>query len=154
GKLAVHDFEHAIHAVLAECRQPPHVRTANADSRRAQGERLQDVGSTAYAPVDEHRDAVAHRIHDFDEHADRRLTALFRATAVVGDDEAVHAVAQRLLGVLVGHDAFQQELALDDPAQAIDEIPGHAGAVEVGDLRDIDAEEVGFAADLVGECAR
>jgi hypothetical protein len=48
---------------------------------------------------------------------------------VVGDDEAVHAVTQRLLGVLTGHNAFQQELALDDPAQAVDEIPRHAGAV-------------------------
>jgi hypothetical protein len=57
-------------------------------------------------PVDEHRDAAAHPAHDLDQHTDRRLPAFFRATAVVGDDEAVHAVAQRLLCVLLGHDAF------------------------------------------------
>src|SRR5262245_66014606 len=62
-------------------------------------------------------------------------------------------MAQRLLGVLLGHDAFQHELALDDRAQAIDELPRHAGAVEVCDLRDVDAEEVGLPSDLVGERA-
>src|SRR6476620_2536989 len=111
---------------------------------------------TAAAPaaVDEHRDFAAHRLHHLDQHTDRRLPALFRATAVVGHDQAVHAVAQRLLGVLAGHDAFQHELALDGCAQAIDELPRHAGAVEVRDLGDVYAVEIGLAADLVGERAR
>ena len=93
-------------------------------------------------------------VHNLDQHADGRLPALFRAAAVVGDDEAVYAVAKRLLGVLAGHDALQHELALDGRAQAIDEIPCHAGAVEVCDLGDVDAVEVGLADDLVGERAR
>src|SRR5262245_27539273 len=50
GELVVHDLEHAIHAGLAERRKAPHIGSANADGGGAQGQRLQDVGATAYAP--------------------------------------------------------------------------------------------------------
>src|SRR5712672_2606007 len=46
---------------------------------------------------------------------------------------------------------FSTSLPFDDRAQAIDEFPRHAGAVEVRDLGNVDAGEIGLAADLVGE---
>src|SRR6516164_3933773 len=77
-ELIVQDLKHAVHAGLAERGEPPHVGPANADSAGTEAESLQDVSATTYAAVDEHRDATVHRVHDFDQHTDRRLSALFR----------------------------------------------------------------------------
>jgi hypothetical protein len=49
---------------------------------------------------------------------------------------------------------FNRSLPLTIVRRRSTKIPRHAGAVEVCDLRDVDTEEVGFAADLVGERAR
>jgi hypothetical protein len=154
GELAVHDLQHAVYASLAEGCEAPDVRPADADRAGAQAERLQNVGPAAHAAIDQHRDVAAHRLDDLGEHADRRLPAFLRAPSVIGDEDGVHAMAQRLPGVRAGHDALEHQLALDDRAQAIDEFPGHAGAVEVGHLGDVDTVEVGLAAHLVGEGAR
>ena len=63
-ELIVQDLEHAVHAGLAERGEPPHVGTANADSAGTKTKRLQDVGATAHAAIDEYRDAAVHGVHD------------------------------------------------------------------------------------------
>src|SRR5262249_35225344 len=113
-ELIVQDLEDAVHAGLAKRGQPPHEGPTNADGTGPEAKCLQDVGATAHAAIDEHRDAAVHRVHHLNQHADRRLSALFRAAAMVGDLDAVNAVAHRLLGVFACHDALQHELALDD----------------------------------------
>src|SRR5262249_12633148 len=91
--------------------------------------------------------------HDLGQHAQRRLPARFRAPAMVGDDDAVDAVAQRFRCVLAGHDALQYQLVLYRAAQAVDEPPRHPGAVEVRDFLDVDTLSQGLAPHLVREPA-
>ena len=59
AQLAREDVEHALDAWLAERAQAPDVRPADADGRRAERERFEDVGAAAEAAVDEHRNAPA-----------------------------------------------------------------------------------------------
>src|SRR5436190_13542882 len=61
-ELVIEDLEHAVDTGLAERGEPPDVGPANTDGAGTEAKRLQDVGATAYAAIDEHGNASAHRI--------------------------------------------------------------------------------------------
>ena len=87
-----------------------------------------DIGAAAKAAVDQYRHPLPAACHDFRQHVDgRRRTALLDATAMVGDDDAVDPRFGCELGILMGKNALQQELALDHVAQPLDRVPGQVG---------------------------
>ena len=75
-----------------------------------QGQRLEDVVAAADAAVDEYRHPAPDRGDDLGQRVDRRPHAVHRPAAVIGHEDAVRAVLDRLLGALGGHDALQDEL--------------------------------------------
>src|SRR5688572_32429002 len=101
-QLAAKDLEHRLDALLAERREPPDVRSSNANRCRAKRERLEDIGAAAEAAIHEHwhasRDSGGHLGHALN----RRPQAVLGAPAMVGDEDAAHAVADRKLRVLPG----------------------------------------------------
>ena len=78
------------------------------------------------AAVDKDRH-TAGRFHDFRQHVDGGADAILDTPAMVGDHDPIDAGVGGELGVLEGEDAFEQELAFDGVAQALDDIPGQVG---------------------------
>ncbi len=90
----VQHVDHALDARLTERAQAPDVRPADADGRRAERQRLEDVRAAADAAVDEHRDATADGLDDLGQAVDRAAQRFVGTAAVVADDDAVRAVLE------------------------------------------------------------
>ena len=90
----------------------------------AERQGLDDVGAAAEAAVDEHAQPLAHRRDDRRQRLERGERAVELPPAMVGDDDAVGAVARRELCILDREDAFHQQLARPRVAQ-----PGEIGPV-------------------------
>ena len=89
------DVEHPLDAFLSERRQPPDIRTPDADRPRAGRQRLVDVRAAAEPSVDEHRNPPAHCVNHFGQAVDRRAQRFGGASAVIRHDEAVRRRARR-----------------------------------------------------------
>src|SRR5712692_6176439 len=88
-ELPAENGEHAFDARLTECGDSPHVRASDANGAGAEGDRFEDVGSTAEAAIDQHRNTVPYNLNDFRQTVDRRSPALCGTSAVIGNDDPV-----------------------------------------------------------------
>src|SRR6185503_7710448 len=91
GQFRAQDFEDALDALLAERREAPDVRAADADTASTRRQRLVDVRAVAESAIDEDRNASADRLHDFGQAIDGGAKRLGGAPAVVRDDDAIGA---------------------------------------------------------------
>ena len=115
-------------AVFSEGAEAPHIGPADPDRIGAQRQRLEDVRAAADAAVDEHRHPAPDRADDLGQRVDRRPHTVHRPAAVIGDEDPVRAVLNRLLGALGRHDALQDELHVAGVLEALDVVPGVGNA--------------------------
>src|ERR1700690_2095373 len=87
-QFAVEDVDHSFDAGLTEGGESPDLRPADADRGRAEGQRLEHVGTAAHAAVEQHGYASADRGRDLREAVERRAQRFLVAAAMVGDDDA------------------------------------------------------------------
>ena len=100
-------------ALLAgRCQSPEH-RAADQHPACSQRQRLERVGATAHAAVEQHLGAAVDRSYDFLERVERTGHAVELATAVIRHDDCSSAVLARKPRVLGGEDP------LDDDRQAV-----------------------------------
>ncbi len=108
--------------------QAPEERLASKRRVGAEGDRTRHVEPGAYAGVQHHLGAPAHRRRDCRQHVDGRRQALDLAPAVVRDDYAVDPERHALFGIRGVEDAFHHQRPF--PALAIlrDLVPGKGAA--------------------------
>src|SRR5438045_1888923 len=82
-RLLAQEGEHRLHSFLAERRESPDVWPSNPRRRRAERERLEDVGAAANAAVDDYRNTAAHALDYFRQTRNRRSRAVLGASAMV-----------------------------------------------------------------------
>ena len=109
-ELVEDQLDHLVDALLAERAKAPHVGTADPHRVGAERQGLEDVGAAADAAVDEHRNASPYAGDDLGQRLDRRAEAVLGAAAVVGHEDAVHAVFNRQLRLLARDDALEEQL--------------------------------------------
>src|SRR5664279_69187 len=88
-KLEAHQFKHALDAGLPEGAQAPDIGPPDADRGRAHAQRLDDVGATAEAAVDQDRHTAFDRLDDLRQRIDAGTAAVLAAPAMIGDDDTV-----------------------------------------------------------------
>ncbi len=83
AQFPLHDLHDFLHAGNPESRKPPTRDAPNANRLRAQGQRLENVGSAAESAVNQHRNPPSHGIHNLGEHFRRASAVAPRAATVV-----------------------------------------------------------------------
>src|SRR6202167_167521 len=121
--LAPEEFERPEDAILTRAGDAPKLRAADQNRARAERQRLDDVDAPPEAAVDEHRRAAADRFDDAGQRANRGDRAVELAPAMVGDDDAIGAVFDRLARFARMQQALDQKRPAPLPAQAFDIAP-------------------------------
>ena len=116
---------HAIECAGATDRQPPALKTPDADRPGTQGERLAHLCTTGEAAVDCHLCPRANGFDYLGQSLDRAETLVDHAPAVIGDVDGGHPAVDRLQGVLGGHDPFH-----DHRQSGVGTEPGEVGPGE------------------------
>ena len=91
-------------------------------------ERLHDVAAATDATVHQDLDAVADRLHDLRERAQRGGDAVELAPPVIGDDHGRRAGVDRAAGVVARQHPFHHDRAVPGVPQPPQVLPGHGGA--------------------------
>src|SRR5689334_18387660 len=91
-QFALHNFEHAIDAGLAECAESPKERTPNAHGFGTERQSLEHVRTPANAPVDEYGQAAAHFGDDFGQGLNGGAARFGGTSTVIRNEDAVDAV--------------------------------------------------------------
>lgn len=101
-------FHHVGDAFAAGGCESVDVGSADADRVSAQRQGFEDVGASAEAAVDQDGDFALNGVHDFREGFDGAAAAFELTAPMIGDDEAIYIVFQAEVGILFGHDAFEE----------------------------------------------
>lgn len=136
--LILEELHGAFHAGLAVRRHGVQEGTANAHALGAEAEGFQHVGGTTDPAVDVDLDlvlpaALAKDGHDLGEDFDGRAGKLELATAVVGEDDTLHAHLDGAEDVLDALDTLEEDGHLGDGLEPGDVLPGQSGVDEGGD---------------------
>lgn len=110
------------------------------------GEGAGDVGPGADAAVQHEGGAMAEVAGELGEGLDGGLAAVELSPAVIGDDHAIHAEAEGLLGILGGDDAFDDEAAFPFVADGMD-----AGDIEAAGEGLVHEEAEVFHGETLGD---
>src|SRR5262245_12192164 len=113
--------------VLAVDREAIAVRAAQQHGLGAQGKRLEDIGASADAAIEQDRYSSRDGFHDAGQGIQRGNRPIQLPAAVVGNDDAVHAVLDRTLRIVRVQDAFEQDRQAGVLPQECQVIPCEAG---------------------------
>jgi len=105
--------------------QSPRVRPANADRRRAQRERLENVRAAPHAAVHKYGDFSTHSFDHFRQTFDRRAQRFFRRVRHDSKRLARPPHARREMRISRRYDALDQQLDAHRVTQPFHEIPIH-----------------------------
>ena len=133
AQLAFEDVDDGFDALLSEGGQAPEIRPADTHGRRPERQRLEQVGASPEAAIDQQRDTAAHGGRDLGEGFDAGEAGVFRATAVVRHEDPVDAVLDTALGI----PADLAQLDIDRQAEYLeDRLKSQFGISNVQELKD------------------
>ena len=95
--------------LLSPERETMHVRAADEDGIGPQGQSAEDVGTREGTRAEQHGDLAANRVRDLRQCVDRPGDTGTSASALVGDDDAVEATADRHPRILHVLDAAEDD---------------------------------------------
>src|SRR6185312_13105376 len=98
--LCAEDLDHPPRSGLPADGEAVEVRPPDQARLRAECQRLHDIGSSAYAAVEEHLRPATDRFYDLGEDGHARRRAVELPAAVVGDDDPVDPAGDGFLRVL------------------------------------------------------
>ena len=136
--LVLEQLHGAVDAVEAVRRHGVQEGAADADALGAEAERLEDVGAATDATVNVNLDLVlqaelAEDGHGLGENLDGGAGELELATAMVGEDDTLHANLDGLEHVLNALDALEDDGHLGDALEPGDVLPAEGGVDEGAD---------------------
>jgi hypothetical protein len=99
-QLGAQKIDHFLNARLSESRQAPAIGTADRNAARPERQSLEDVRASAEAAIYKNSDFAAGAGYNFGQTLDGASSGLFRASAVVGDDDTVDPVLAAQLNPL------------------------------------------------------
>src|SRR5438876_62013 len=147
------DFQDCFNTGLAKCPESPGVRPSEADCRRAECQRFKNIRATAHTAVDNHRRFARNGFDDLRKALNGRAQRIFRASAVIGNDQTIHAVLDRQLSVFARDDAFDQEFNGYGIAQPLHKLPVRGPGKHLRHLRNVQPVEHRFSRYVTGEAS-
>src|SRR5690606_9633196 len=134
-QLAVHELHDTIDAAGASDRQTVHERSPNGDGIRAQRQRFDDVGASAYAAIHDDRDIALQGLRNLGQDRDGRRRAVQGPAAVIGYLYRGCAGLDRRECVFGAGDAFDDDRQACYRADELQVLPGKIGLERVGIAR-------------------
>ena len=96
--------------VRAACRQPPQCGPTDENRIRSERHRLQDIGATPYAAVNEDLNLRANGIDDFRQRSGRRDRGIQVATTMVRHDDRFGAGIDASRSIVASEDSFDDNI--------------------------------------------
>ena len=125
--LDLKQFEHSHHSRRATGGHRQAFQPADAHCVGTQRQRLEHVGAAQDATVEQHLGPAADRAHHLGQHVQRAAALVELTTAVVGDVDDVHAMADRQIGVFGAGDAFEDQRYAEAILDPLDQVPAQRG---------------------------
>src|ERR1035438_6131345 len=135
------DIKYSLGSFLSEGGKAPTLRSPDTNASSAQRQCLEHVGASSYAAIHQDGYTAFDGGDNFGYTIDRRTQGFLVTPTMVGHDDPIGTVRDRRLRILCGHDAFDEKLPTNQPAQPIDPLESQSGRRKAFHLRYIDSSK-------------
>ncbi len=140
-QLAGIDIKYSLDSCLSEGSKTPTLGSPDTNASSAQRQCLEYVGASSYAAIHQDGYTAFDGGDNFGNTIERRALGFLVTTTMVGHDDPIGTLRDRRLRILCSHDAFDEKLPADEPAQPIDPLKSQSGRREAFYMRYIESSK-------------